>query len=172
MTDFDSLWDNDMGIDASSLDTAVNISNRVSNTVSTAIKDRNAEYIDGDDWDSLSQEEQCDRLVSTMEKTNKERYNDTLNTLNTEKDYLLDKLHAAKDTNASTKSLVAQLKQLKAEYMELFRKKAENEYQIDLIKARGLGLLAPQGDFDYDVDPKVLKQKLDNGNYKYKSTKL
>lgn len=178
MADFDSLWDDDMDIDVSSLDATTNISDKVSNAVSSTTKDqksqldKNAEYIDGDDWDNLTCEEQDDRLISTIEKTNKERFANSLDNLNTKKDYLMDKLRDAKDTNAPTKSLVAQLKQLKNEYMELFKKKASAEYQTDLTKARSLGLLAPEGDLDYYVDPKILKQKLDSGNYKYTSTKF
>ena len=171
MPDFDSLWDDNMDVDVANLDATTTISNKVSNTINTS-KDINGEYIDGDDWDNLSTEEQDDRLISTIEKTNKDRYAKALNKLNTKKDYLIDKLHAAKDTNAPTTSLVAQLKQLKAEYSDLFNNKANDEHNTNLTKARALGLLAPEGDLDYSVNPQTLKQILDSCIYKYTSTKF
>ena len=177
MADFDDLWDDNMDVDVANLDATTDISNKVSNAMSSAghkksQQDINGEYIDGDDWDNLSREEQDERFISTIEKTNKEKYAKALNKLNTKKDYLIDKLHAAKNTNAPTKSLVAQLKQLKAEYADLFTHKASDEHQTDLTKARALGLLAPEGDLDYSVNPQKLKQILDTGNYKYTATKF
>ena len=175
MADFDNLWDNDMGIDVANLDATTDISNKVSNAVNSSSNkksqlDINGEYIDGDDWDNLTREEQDERFISTIEKTNKDKYANALNKLNTKKDYLIDKLQAAKGTNGPTQGLVAQLKQLKNEYKDLFTKKAADEYQTDITKARAVGLITPDSDMDYYVDPKVLKKELDSGKYKYTST--
>ena len=177
MADFDSMWDDDMGVNVDNLDATIDISNKVSNSINKSKDtnkkselDKNAEYLDGEEWDNLSKEEQADRFISTVERVNKGRYSKWVDKLNNKIDYLIDKLHLAKQSNAPTGKLVKQLQQLRTEYMDMLERKAADEYSTDITKAKALGLINPDQGDEFLINRQALKRELDSGKYKYTST--
>lgn len=173
MTDFSSLWNDDMGIDLDSLNGNITIDKKVNTSINNekqaASNDTSKE---DEEWDTLDKATQWRKTISSIENNVLSKYTNAKDKWEYKKDNLLSKFHKVKGTNTpEERSLVAQLKNLKSEYLELKNRSADETSEVDFLKGRASGFINKDNYFDFNDNPAAVKAELATGNYEYTPTK-
>lgn len=172
MADFDSLWNDDMGIDLDSLNANIAVNKKVNKTVTDEkpVVSNNTE--EDEEWENLDKASQWRKTIADIERNVLLKYTNAKDRWEYKKDNILNKFRKVKGTNTpEERSLADQLRDLKLDYLELKQQSADDTTEVDFLKGRAAGFINKDNYFDYNDNPAAVKAELATGNYEYTPTK-
>lgn len=185
MDDFDSMWDTDMGVDVSNLNSDATLNNHVKRATNTkkdlwSIEDTNKTDLENDkDWEEMTNESRWHKIATTMEHNLKALYKQENDYLEYTTNELENKLNTPGIDKKKVLALTDKLAQIQQEYFKLADETQATIDFINFIKGRLSGFIPdPTTEEEaeiftyYEEHPEEVRKKLDSGKYKYKSTTL
>lgn len=172
MADFDSLWNDDMGIDLDSLNANITVNKKVNKVAADEKPVVSNDTEEDEEWENLDKASQWRKTIADIERNVLLKYTDAKDRWEYKKDNILNKFRKVKGTNTpEERSLADQLRDLKLDYLELKQQSADDTTEVDFLKGRAAGFINKDNYFDYNDNPAAVKAELATGNYEYTPTK-
>lgn len=172
MADFDSLWNDDMGIDLDSLNANIAVNKKVNKVATDEKPVVSNDTEEDEEWEKLDKASQWRKTIADIERNVLLKYTDAKDRWEYKKDNILNKFRKVKGTNTpEERSLADQLRDLKLDYLELKQQSADDTTEVDFLKGRAAGFINKDNYFDYNDNPAAVKAELATGNYEYTPTK-